>query len=490
MSTCLDTPAIDRSGAGPVRAATARDRIVAILPRGEAIRNFVYTGALELVGKSADLSVLTVFPNDEIRELMWKKYERVIELQEIPERRLVGTVRDLLDMAHGRRLWSKAAQERWRLRDLEADTMSAMVKRRVKKLLCRSLATRPGVTLVSRIERSLARRLRTNEEYLRLFRDLRPSLVFNASHIHSPLAIQVVQAAEWLGIPTAAFIFSWDNLTSQGRVIPMYDHYLVWNHEIGDQLVRIYPSVRHEQIHVTGTPQFDLHLRPEYHWTREEFCRRVGADPARPIVLYTTGMAHHMPDEPQIVEGIADMVRQMPDLGSPQVMVRVYPKDRTGRFEDVKRRRPEVLFPHVPWESEHLTPRPEDSYLLANMLKHAAVGINLASTVSLELCIFDKPVINVCYTPCGASPGTWDARRYYDFEHYRPVVESGAVALVTSESEMAEAIRRAISCPEEHGTQRRNLLSRMFGPTLDGRSAERVAAALINLAGPGRRDGA
>ena len=114
-----------------------------------------------------------------------------------------------------------------------------------------------------------------------VLKQLKPALVFNGSHVHSRNAVAAVEAAQWLGIPTATFLFSWDNLTSQGRILPAYDHYLVWNEQIRDQLRRIYPSVRADQITVTGTPQFDFHFQREFYWTREEFCRRVGADPSR-----------------------------------------------------------------------------------------------------------------------------------------------------------------------------------------------------------------
>src|SRR6185295_15902006 len=102
-------------------------------------------------------------------------------------------------------------------------------------------------------------------------------------------------------------------------------------------------------------------------------------------VLYSTGMANHMPGEPRIVEGIAAMLRDMTDLGRPQLMVRVYPKDQTGRFEALKARCPDVLYPRIPWDPAWLTPAPEDAYVLGNMLRHSAVGINVASTVSLEM---------------------------------------------------------------------------------------------------------
>ena len=48
-----------------------------------------------------------------------------------------------------------------------------------------------------------------------------------------------------------------------------------------------------------------------------------------------------------------------------------------------------------------LTPLREDGALWSNMLRYCDVGINVASTVSLELFMFGKPTINVAYNPPG-----------------------------------------------------------------------------------------
>jgi len=464
--------------------ARQRDRhpIVAILPRGEAIRNFVYTGSLDELARESDLTVLSVIPNEDLRDLLSARYRNVIALRPSQEKWLVRVLRELLDMAHNRWLWSEASQERWRLRSVEARTLGASLKQTLKRLLCYPFANRTGLELLSRLECLSSQRLRTTEEYIQIFERLKPSLVFNASHVHSIVAIQAVQAARSLRIPTVAFIFSWDNLTSQGRIIPPYDYYLVWNEAIRHQLLQIYSSVRPEQVFVTGTPQFDFHFRPEFYWTREEFCSRVGADPARPLVLYSTGMANHMPGEPGIVESIAALLREMTDLGPPQLLVRVYPKDRTGRFAALKQRCPDILFPEPQWEPAWLTPKIEDAHLLTNTLRHVAVGINIASTISLELCMFDKPVINVGYTPPEALIHSVDFARYYEFDHYRPVVESGALMVAKSEGDLKKMLRSALTEPLADTAKRRVLVRAMFGNTLDGRSGERVASQLIKLA--------
>ena len=234
-----------------------------------------------------------------------------------------------------------------------------------------------------------------------------------------------------------------------------------------------------------GTPQFDFHFRPENHWSREEFCRRVGADPGRPVILYSTGMANHMPGEPGVVEDIANMLGRMRQFGPPQLLVRVYPKDRTGRFEELKKRRPDILFPDIPWEAAWLTPKVDDIPLLTNMLRHCAAGINIASTVSLELCMFDKPVVNVGYDPPGVDLKADSCARYYEFDHYKPLVLSGAVEVARSAGEMERLLSNALETPGERSCERRRLLETMFGYTLDGRSSGRVASILLQLAGIG-----
>src|SRR5262249_41116886 len=155
----------------------------------------------------------------------------------------------------------------------------------------------------------------------------------------------------------------------------------------------------------------------------------------------------HMPEEPAIVEGIASILRSMTDRGRPQLLLRVYPKDRTGRFEGIRAKDPEVLMPDIPWEPNWHTPLPEDSYLLTNTLRHCAVGINVASTISLELCMFDKPVINVGYNPRGLDREVLDYARYYKFDHYTPIVESGAVEVAESEPDLARRLADALSHP-------------------------------------------
>jgi hypothetical protein len=260
----------------------------------------------------------------------------------------------------------------------------------------------------------------------------------------------------------------------------------VWNENLRDQLLEIYPYIKPDQVFVTGTPQFDFHFNSNLYVGREEFFASIGADQSKKLVLYTTGMPKHMPGEPEIVESIADILKKLP--GAPHLAVRVYAKDRSRRFDELKNRRTDIIFTPVAWDGEGLTPRREDINHFVNLLRHCDVGINVASTVSLELCIFGKPVINIGFNPVSVSENEISYADYYNFDHYAPIVKSGAVTLVHSIEQLSSALVAAIENPERESGLRNKLVSEFFGEYLDGSSAERVADVLKVLASQNDND--
>ena len=223
--------------------------------------------------------------------------------QESEEKWIVRSIREISTWRTAAGYASEAAQERWRLRDKEARASSLRLKHWAKKLACYPFANRAGLNLLSKIERTSSWRFRTTNEYGRLFRELKPRW-FSTAHT-SIAGGHPGRAGRAVARDTDGHLHLFvDNLSLAGPDHPAYDYYLVWN-----EAIRI--SCCQLQFDPTGTglrdghSPFDLHFRREFYWTREEFCSRVGADPTRPIVLYSTGMANHMPGEPQIVEEIA-----------------------------------------------------------------------------------------------------------------------------------------------------------------------------------------
>lgn len=463
---------------------STKPHIVLIVPRGEAVRNFIYSDTLRLLSQRARVTLLSVITSERILCYARPYVERIIPLEERPERRLLLYLRHVIHYAHFRWLWSKVAQNIWEWHDAEATTLPRRIERTVWKAIMRLLANRPALRVLSSVEREATWLLRPDDYFVRLFQELRPDLVFNTSHIHGPAGELPAKIAHHMGIPVAGFIFSWDNLTSRSRIFAPYDYYFVWHIGMRDQLLSIYPEIPPERVFVTGTPQFDFHFKPQFWLSRQELAEHVGFDPKRPYILYTTGIARHFPEEHRTVETVIRLLDEIAVNPKPQLVVRTYIKDTSPQMIALAQRNlPDVLFPPALWDREWFTPLYEDLAIYTSLLRHAALGINAASTVSLELLMHDKPVINLGFDPPGSSiPHHFRYVRHIEFDHYWPVVKSGAVMVARSVEDMREKLICGLTQPECDSLKRRQFVNSMFGGTLDGKSGQRVAEQLIKLA--------
>lgn len=459
-------------------SAPARDGdgpVLAVLSRGEAIRNFLYGGTLERVQAEVPVRIGSVKPDQQVWDLLRASFDDLHELPSVREERWLHWTRELLRDLHDRTVWSRAAREHWRRR------RQRRLRARLTQPLCVPFARPPVVRALARLERRWSLAAAPFEPFRELLGPVAPRLLFQGSHLHGQDTTPLVLAAQRMGIPTAAFIFSWDNMTSRSRIIPSYDHYLVWNEHLRTQLLEQYPEVAEDRVHITGTPQFDFHFQEQRHWTRERFLDWAGVDGGRPLIFYATGTAKHMPGEERIVAQLADQLAELPLDPRPQLMVRVYPKDQTGRFDALRAARPDIRFLPTAWVPAYDTPLPEDLEGFTNTLRFCDVGVNVASTVSLECCMFDKPVVNPAFNPPGADVGLFDFRQWYEYDHYARVVASGAVSVAWSAREMGQLILDALAHPERRHAERRALIESFFGDTLDGRSGERVARVVLEL---------
>ena len=457
----------DQSGS-QVRCGTmkGKSKILFIIPRGEVIRNFAYTGIIQKLRENHEVHLLSVVPNPELRQYLEGISDSFQELVDIPLSYKHGYWQSVMDMSHNRYLWSEAAKVRWNMRDVEASGLSGKLKRLLNKWLARIMATETRIRFLEQRQLSSSKSEVSVQHYKSLVEEIKPDLVFNGSHSHSKIAYPVMQAARLLGIRTATFLFSWDNLTSQGRVIPPYDDYLAWNEDIKSDFLRIYPTQDTRQVHVTGTPQFSFHFDPQNRLPRQEFLKQLGLSSDQKFVLYSSGMSHHMPYEPEVAELLADILREIdPDI---RLVIRTYAKDRGDVFEVLKSKRPDILLPDVKWEKNFQTPLLEDQQFFTNLLLHCELGVNVASTVSLELCMLDKPVINIGFNPPGRDIYPYDYGRFYSFDHYKPIVESGAVYVAYDPIQLKEMVMDQLENPNQNAHLRRTLINSFFHTDMEG----------------------
>jgi len=324
--------------------------------------------------------------------------------------------------------------------------------------------------------------------YRRLFRDSRPDVLF-CSHQRPPIVLPAVLAAREAGIPTATFIFSWDNLTSKGRIAAPFDHYFVWSDLMQTELLRYYPGVSPDRVHVVGTPQFDPYTDPSLIWSRQDFCRRIGADPSRPIICYSGGDTGNCPEDQAHVRILLSQIRDGVIAGRPQVLLRPSPVDDGSRYESVRRDFPELIYAPPAWihtdpgNWAQVFPEPSDIQFLANVTHHADLNVNFGSTMTLDFSAHDKPVINPTFDV--RTPPVFGISLYEfctQFEHYQPVEALGAARLAKSADEMAAFVNAYLADPSLDREGRRRLVGMQAGRSIEG-SIERIVEALHRIAG-------
>ncbi|QQS47111.1 MAG: CDP-glycerol glycerophosphotransferase family protein [Acidobacteriota bacterium] len=333
------------------------------------------------------------------------------------------------------------------------------------------------------LEKLLLRRSRSPEGAGWLRRK-RPRLVI-ATGPHRFNDEAIVAEALRLGLPVAAFITSWDNLSTKNRLVFTYDGFIVWSEQMKNELHQFYPYSRNRPVFVVGAPQFDLFFQERFKLSREEFCRRSGLDPGRPIIVYGLGSPNLSPGEWYAVEHLAKAIEDG-KLGDAQLIVRPHPLFDNGSLQEkLKPYHPRVIVQRTADGNLAVTERFQDADQITdwvNTFRHADVVVNFSSTITVDAAIFDRPVVNLDFDP---APGSPRQQLYHEvnhvWTHFKPLAESGGIRLVSSLDEMIDAVRTYLAHPELHREQRRWIADYVCG-RLDGQSGERMAEAIVELA--------
>ena len=116
---------------------------------------------------------------------------------------------------------------------------------------------------------------------------------------------------------------------------------------------------------------------------------------------------------------------------------------------------------------------------LADTMRHSDVAVNVASTITIEACVFDTPVVNIAFDGEADLPYPRSAARYYKFTHYVNITRRDAVRVAWTPAEMIGLINRYLADPALDAEGRRRVVADQV-QFLDGRSGERIAQAVVD----------
>jgi hypothetical protein len=291
------------------------------------------------------------------------------------------------------------------------------------------------------------------------------------------------RAAALEGIPVVSNVISWDNMSTKTLLDEFVDTLLIWSDEMDEDVATSLPFVRDTPRIIVGTPQFEPIIQQRGLVPRADFFRRYGLDPDKKLILYTTGSKTLFPREADCLDTLLGHWRaHLADRAN--IMIRMHPKDRRGRYEPVVAKFPEVPFTlageNLAFGDDWL-PSEEDIALLVNQLNHADVVVNVASTMTLEGFAIDKPAINIGFSLGLSINARYPMEDYYKSRHYCDVVDTGAARLVNDYAELFAAIDDVLDRDAFDVEKQRRVLRMKCSYCSD--SSDRIDLFLKNYAG-------
>jgi len=319
-------------------------------------------------------------------------------------------------------------------------------------------------------------RLNNSVAVEKILREHRPALFF-ATHASSYFEESLLHAAMRLGVPTIFMVLSWDHLSSKVVLGGTYAGLLVWNEVTKSEILKTTDAYSAEQIKVVGVPQFDCYAeRPRVSYA--EWCRKYrGLDAHRRTILFSTMPQVRHNQQHVIIERLASSIgRDLPaDL---QILIKCHPFDNTDKYDALLDGRYPLGISRstLPVEGvqEEWFPSAEEMYISRDALYFCSVNINIFSTVTLEAAFLDKPIVHVAYDPEPVA-NRIPCREYYNFEHFRNIVASGASILVERDEDLVAAVRVSLENPEQRAAERSSLVRQYFHDVRSSAAAAVVA---------------
>ena len=325
-----------------------------------------------------------------------------------------------------------------------------IVKSILTKVLVRFNNTERGLEIIRSKINSLERKSIYYSTCVETLKEERPNLVFCTNQ--RPLtAVAPILAAKELGIPTACFIFSWDNLPKATMVVET-DYYFVWSEFMRQEILKYYPYIKEDQVFVTGTPQFENHFENSTISTREDFFKKHQLDLSKRYICYSGDDITTCPDDPEYLADVAEAVLKLNNDGfSLGIIFRRCPVDFSSRYNKVLAKYKDVIVSLDPiWTNSGnswntVMPLPEDMLLQTNTVAHTEMVVNLGSSMVFDYAAHNKACAFINYDVKGKILENWSVEKIYNYVHFRSMPTKDSVVWLNSKTEIAEKIKTTLS---------------------------------------------
>lgn len=321
-------------------------------------------------------------------------------------------------------------------------------------------------------------------------REQAPDVLLVSPLVHFGSAqADLVAAARRVGLPVGMLLFSWDNLSTKGRIHQAPDVLFVWNERQREEAGRLhgFPAGR---VVVVGAPRFDAFFGLAPLLNRHDFLTPLGLDPAEATLLYVCSSPFVSPKELAFVERWRGSLRAAGGrLATANLIVRPHP--------DIALLGDDVPVEQFRWPAasglQGLLSRPFDDPRaivlrtsdraqqgLFECLHHSAAVVGLNTSAELEAAIVGRPVYTVL-------AGTDDADGQSSTLHFHYLTESGGGCVCVAPGLDQHVAQLAHELAEPSDPARLQAFAREFlRPGLTNGTVGEALAAAVEQAFAGR----
>lgn len=306
-----------------------------------------------------------------------------------------------------------------------------------------------------------------------------PTLLF-ATDIFGEHDVLFLRQVKLERIPIVGMVRSWDNTTTKGVIRVMPNKIVVNSQVVKEELVRFH-DYSEKNIFVVGLPQFDYWLQGPT-LTREEFFKRIGADPAKRLILFAPAGEVLSDTDWQLCQILKDAIVNGQLPSNIQFLVRNHPHHPA----DLSRFKPDKHFIiEIPGQQirandyKQVELNPDDSSHLLNSVYYSDFVMYIATTLGLDATVFDKPQIMVSFDGWETKPYIQSVQRYNLEDCLANLTKLGGTKVVTNKEDWIEAINTYLDNPklDEEG-RKKTVNQHMY--KIDGKAGERIAHIILS----------
>lgn len=315
---------------------------------------------------------------------------------------------------------------------------------------------------------------------------IQPDLVF-CTNQRPITATAPIEAAKNLGIPTASFIFSWDNLPKATMIIEP-DYYFVWSKFMKNELLSYYPYIQNNSVFITGTPQFEPHQDAALIQDKDSFFYENNMDLAKTYICFSGDDMTTSPDDQDYLRDVCEAITRLNQTAKLNlgIIFRPCPVDHSGRYATVLEDFKDIIA-YIPpkWKQEGETwdtvvPTKEDITLQVNTIYHSALVINIASSMVFDFASMGKPCLYVNYLSETPRLKNWHPQKIYDFIHFQSMPDKEAVIWLTSKEGIEESILEGLRNPKPYAQNALKWFS-LINEQPPEEASERIVEALKEI---------